>query len=196
MPPRDLRQVYERSSAVISYGSTGRFRQSEVIVTIRVSKLLLVMSMALLASLVSFGNLTDYGSNLAFVQHVFRMDTIFPGSAIGYRAITSPVIQNAGYVLIIALETVTAVCCWIGTFTMWRARRSDHSAFNRSKRWAIAGLTLGFLTWQVAFMSVGGEWFGMWMSTTWNGEESAFRFFATFALVLIFLSLRNDDIAE
>jgi predicted small integral membrane protein len=36
----------------------------------------------------------------------------------------------------------------------------------------------------------------MWMSTTWNGEESAFRFFATFALVLIFVSLRNDDIDE
>jgi predicted small integral membrane protein len=162
----------------------------------RVSKLLLMMSMALLASLVSFGNLTDYSSNLAFVQHVFSMDTIFPGSAIGYRAITSPVVQNAGYALIIALETLTAVCCWIGAFKTWCARRADHSVFTRSKRWAIAGLTLGFLTWQVAFMSIGGEWFGMWMSSTWNGEESAFRFFATFALVLIFVSLRNDDIVE
>jgi predicted small integral membrane protein len=196
MPPPRWLQVPEPSSAGLIYGSTGHFCQNEVIVTIRVSKLLLVMSMALLASLVSFGNLTDYGSNLAFVQHVFRMDTIFPGSAIGYRAITSPVIQNAGYVSIIALETVVAVCCWIGAFNMWRARRADRGAFNRSKRWAIAGLTLGFLTWQVAFMSIGGEWFGMWMSSTWNGEESAFRFFATFALVLIFLSLRNDDIAE
>ncbi|MFM0337345.1 DUF2165 family protein [Paraburkholderia fungorum] len=163
---------------------------------IRVSKLLLVMSMGLLALLVSFGNITDYGSNLAFVQHVFRMDTIFPDSAIRYRAITSPVVQNAGYVLIIALETATAACCWIGAFKMWCARRADHAVFNRSKRWAIAGLTLGFLTWQVAFMSIGGEWFGMWMSSTWNGEESAFRFFATFALALIFVSLRNDDIAE
>ena len=163
---------------------------------IRLSKLLLVMSMGLLASLVSFGNLTDYGSNLAFVQHVFAMDTIFPGSAIRYRAITSPVVQNAGYVLIIALETVPAVCCWIGAFNMWRARRTAGPVFNRAKRWAIAGLTLGFLTWQVAFKSIGSEWFGMWMSTTWNGDESAFRFYATFALVLIFVSLRNDDIAE
>jgi predicted small integral membrane protein len=45
-------------------------------------------------------------------------------------------------------------------------------------------------------MSIGGEWFGMWMSSKWNGEESAFRFFAAFALVLIFVSLRNDGIAE
>ena len=63
---------------------------------VRASKLLLVMAMALLASLVSFGNLTDYGSNLAFVQHVFLMDTTFPGNANMYRAIKSPVVQNAG----------------------------------------------------------------------------------------------------
>ncbi|QIE26509.1 hypothetical protein SBC1_42150 (plasmid) [Caballeronia sp. SBC1] len=162
---------------------------------VRVSKLLLVMAMALLASLVSFGNLTDYGTNLAFVQHVFLMDTTFPGNPNRYRAITSPVVQNAGYMLIIALETATAVCCWIGAFNIWRARRASGQAFSHAKQMAIAGLTLGFLTWQVAFMSIGGEWFDMWMSTTWNGEESAFRFFATFALVLIFVSLRNDDTA-
>jgi predicted small integral membrane protein len=163
---------------------------------IRLSKLLLVMSMAILASLVSFGNLTDYGNNLAFVHHVFLMDTIFTGSAIRYRAITSPAVQNAGYVLIIVLETVTAVSCWIGAFCMWRAHRAIASEYSQAKRWAIAGLTLGFLTWQVAFMSIGGEWFGMWMSLHWDGEESAFRFFATFALVLIFVSLRDDDIVE
>jgi len=32
--------------------------------------------------------------------------------------------------------------------------------FNCSKSIAIAGLTLGFLVWQVGFMSIGGEWFG------------------------------------
>lgn len=152
--------------------------------------------MGLLAMLVTFGNVTDYTNNLLFVQHVFRMDTIFPGSAIRYRAITSPVIQNAGYVLIIALETSVAVCCWVGSFAMWRARRAPNPLFYEAKRWAIAGLTLGFLTWQVAFMSIGGEWFGMWMSASWNGEESAFRFFATFAFVLLFVSLRNDDIEK
>jgi predicted small integral membrane protein len=164
--------------------------------TIRLCKLLLVMAMALLASLVSFGNLTDYGSNLVFVEHVFSMDTIFPDSTIRYRAITSPLLQQAGYMLIIALETAVAVCCWVGALRIGQALRAPDAMFHRAKRWGIVGLTLGFLTWQVAFMSIGGEWFGMWMSTTWNGEESAFRFFATFALVLIFVSLRNDDIAE
>jgi hypothetical protein len=41
------------------------------------------------ARLVTFGNLTDYGINFAFVQHVLSMDSILPLSTIGYRAITS-----------------------------------------------------------------------------------------------------------
>lgn len=162
----------------------------------RAAKVAMVMSMALLASLVSFGNLTDYGSNFAFVQHVFRMDTTFPGNANLYRAINSPVLQNAGYLLIIALETATAACCWIGSYQMARALKDAAPSFSRAKRVAIGGLVLGFLTWQVAFMTIGGEWFDMWMSATWNGEQSAFRFFATFAFVLIFVSLPNDDVGD
>jgi predicted small integral membrane protein len=42
---------------------------------------------------------------------------------------------------------------------------------------AIAGLTLGLLLWLVAFIAVGGEWFLMWQSAEWNGEEAAFRIF-------------------
>jgi predicted small integral membrane protein len=68
--------------------------------------------------------------------------------------------------------------------------------FDRSKNVAIAGLTLGFLVWQVGFMSIGGEWFGMWMSQKWNGVPDAFRFFATIGLVLIYLVQRDADVQE
>jgi len=156
--------------------------------TERLAKLFAVASMALLASLVSFGNLTDYGSNLQFVEHVLRMDTTFPGNASMYRAITSPMLQHLGYDLIILLETVTALLCWAGVIAMCRAMRQENAVFARAKRWAIAGLTLGYLTWQVCFMTIGGEWFGMWQSQQWNGTESAFRFFMTFLVILIFVT--------
>ncbi|GJH14334.1 MULTISPECIES: DUF2165 family protein [Caballeronia] len=156
--------------------------------TERLAKLFAVASMALLASLVSFGNLTDYGSNLQFVEHVLRMDTTFPGNANMYRAITSPMLQHLGYDLIILLETVTALLCWVGVIAMCRAMRQENAVFARAKRWAIAGLTLGYLTWQVCFMTIGGEWFGMWQSQQWNGTESAFRFFMTFLVILIFVT--------
>lgn len=155
----------------------------------RLSKILLVAAIALTASLVAFGNLTDYGTNWEFVVHVLSMDTIFPNSSIRYRAIASPTLQKLGYWLIIAAELATAILCWIGAAALLRALNAGAPTFARAKRWAVAGLTLGFLTWQVGFMAMGGEWFGMWQSTTWNGLESAFRFHMTVAAVLIYLVL-------
>nr|WP_057928728.1 DUF2165 domain-containing protein [Burkholderia ambifaria] len=163
---------------------------------IRLSKAAMVIAMALFASLVAFGNLTDYATNFAFVHHVFLMDTTFPGNGIMYRAIMTPWIHHAGYLSIIAMETLTAVLCWIGGIRLLRARRADDAAFRAAKSCAIAGLTLGFLTWQVGFMSVGGEWFGMWMSKQWNGVPDAFRFFITLLLVLVYLTMQNDGIDE
>ena len=160
----------------------------------RLSKTALVAAIAFFASLVAFGNITDYGTNFAFVMHVFAMDTIFPDATIKYRAITSPFIQNLGYILIIAAETLTAALCWIGAFAMLRRRKAGAADFNRSKALAIAGLTLGFLVWQVGFMSVGGEWFGMWMSKTWNGVPDAFRFFITIISVLIYVVLPDGEL--
>jgi predicted small integral membrane protein len=41
--------------------------------------------------------------------------------------------------------------------------------------------------WLVAFLSVGGEWFLMWQSKTWNGQEAAFRMFTVVGIVLLLL---------
>ncbi|HZH52890.1 MAG TPA: DUF2165 domain-containing protein [Microvirga sp.] len=162
-------------------------------VVIRTSKTVVVAAIALFASLVTFGNVTDYRTNFAFVQHVLSMDTVFPDTTIRYRAVTSPALHHAAYVLIIAAEAVTAALCWIGAFRMLRATGMPAAAFNRSKGMAVAGLTLGFLVWQVGFMSVGGEWFGMWMSQQWNGVPSAFRFLMTIVAVLIYVAMPDDD---
>lgn len=81
---------------------------------VRLSKALLVCAIALFASLVAFGNITDYDTNFAFVRHVFMMDTIFPDATITYRSIQSPWLHQVGYIGIIALETLTAILCWIG----------------------------------------------------------------------------------
>jgi predicted small integral membrane protein len=169
--------------------------ETNVVLLVRVSKTAMVAAIALFASLVAFGNITDYGTNFVFVQHVLSMDSIFPDATIKYRAITSPILHHAAYNLIIAAETLTAMLCWIGAFRLLWTLRADALSFNRAKRWAVAGLTLGFLVWQVGFMSVGGEWFGMWMSQQWNGVPGAFRFLMTILGVLIFVSLRDDELA-
>lgn len=163
---------------------------------VRLSKSTMVLAIAFFATLVAFGNVTDYATNFAFVQHVFLMDTTFPNNGIMYRAITQEWVHHLAYVAIIAMEAATAVLCWVGGYKLLKARRAGDAAFRASKAWAIAGLTLGFLTWQVIFMSVGGEWFGMWMSPEWNGVPSAFRCFITILAVLIYVSMHNDTLNE
>jgi predicted small integral membrane protein len=161
---------------------------------IRLSKTGAVAAIAFFASLTAFGNITDYGTNWAFVQHVLSMDTVSATSMIKYRAIGNPTLQTAAYWLIIAAEMLTAILCWIGAVRLLQTS-GDAAAFNRAKGFAVAGLTLGFLLWQVGFMSIGGEWFGMWMSEHWNGVPDAFRFFVTILMVLVYVVLpdRTDE---
>jgi len=161
---------------------------------LRLSKILLTATIALWLALVAFGNITDYGSNLVFVQHVLAMDSIFPDAGIHYRAIHSPLLQHAAYVLIIAAETIAAVLCGLGAWRLWRARRAPVALFHRAKRLAVAGLTLGLLLWLGGFMAIGGEWFGMWMSTQWNGLASAFRFVVVLLVALVYLGQRDDEL--
>ena len=156
---------------------------------IRLAKIAMVAAIALFASIVTFGNLTDYHTNYLFVQHVLSMDTIFPFSDIRYRAITDPEMHRIAYAAIIAAEGTVAVLCWLGTLQLVRHVRGDAAAFNGAKMLAVVGLTLGFLLWQVGFMTIAGEWFGMWQSQQWNGVPSAFRFVMVIAAVLIFLAL-------
>ena len=163
-------------------------------IALRAAKAALVAAIALFASLVAFGNVTDYNTNFVFVEHVMSMDTIYPFSTIKYRAITSPELHRAAYALIIAAEAATAVLCWIGAGLLVRHLRAAAGTFNRAKTFAVLGLTLGFLLWQVGFMSIGGEWFGMWQSQQWNGVPSAFRFMMTTITVLIFVAIPDQEV--
>jgi predicted small integral membrane protein len=48
--------------------------------------------------------------------------------------------------------------------------------------------------WFFGFMVVAGEWFAMWQSQTWNGQEAAFRFYMAVLGVLIFVALPDGDL--
>jgi predicted small integral membrane protein len=160
----------------------------------RIAKVVMVGCLALFALLVTFDNLTDYDTNYAFVRHVLSMDTTFPGNALVYRRVTVPFLWQAGYALIIAGEGLTGVSLAIGTISMSRCLRSDGIRFNRAKRFVFIGAGLGFLVWFFGFMVIGGEWFSMWESPKWNGQEAAFRFYLTILAVLIFVNQQDSDL--
>jgi predicted small integral membrane protein len=163
---------------------------------LRSAKIATAASIAAFLTLVTFGNLTDYDTNFAFVQHVLAMDTIFATSTVTYRAVTNPVLHHVAYGLIIATQAIVSALCWIGVFRLLRRLWADALTFNRAKNLAIAGLTLALLLYQFGFVTIGGEWFGMWMSSQWNGVPSAFRFLITILAVLIFVALPDGELAS
>jgi predicted small integral membrane protein len=153
----------------------------------RTAKILLVAGIALFYTLVVFNNLTDFDSNYQFVHHVLSMDSTLPGNHGMWRALPSRTMQLAFYVSIIAWEIVTMALLWWGVASLLRVLRQPVAAFNTAKRIPVMALTLSMLMWLVAFLSVGAEWFLMWQSHTWNGQEPAFRMFAVVGLVLLIL---------
>ncbi len=156
--------------------------------TIRLSKCLLIFAVGLFHTLVVFNNITDYNSNYQFVRHVLQMDSTFPDNHAMWRAINQPAIHTVFYLSIILWEAATAILCWWGGISMMRAIRLSANRFHQAKNLGIAALTLGMLMWFVAFLCVGGEWFLMWQSKTWNGQEAAFRMFAALGLILLYLT--------
>ena len=162
---------------------------------IRLSKASLVASSALFLLVVVFNNLTDYGSNFEFVRHVLSMDTTFPGNRGMWRAITSPAIHHAFYASIILWELAAGGLLAVAAARMWRARAGSADAWRQAKSLAVAGLTVSLLQWFVAFLIVGGEWFLMWQSSTWNGQTAAFRMFAIFGLCLLYLNQPDEELA-
>jgi predicted small integral membrane protein len=162
----------------------------------RWAKIVMTASIALFLALVTFDNITDYGSNFMFVRHVLSMDTTFPHNALMYRAITDPALWALAYWIIIATEGVSAVAVAIGAVSLWRHRGSTASRFQRAKEPFIFGAILSFLLWFTGFTIIGGEWFSMWQSREWNGQQEAFRITLTLLAVLIFVMQPEREPAE
>lgn len=147
---------------------------------------LLTATVALYITLVAFSNITDFGTNQAFVQHVLAMDTTFKDEDLMWRAIESRALQNTAYVAIIVWETVAALVLIWGTY-LW-VRRDHHGA----RRVSTLGLLMLMLLFGAGFIGIGGEWFVMWQSGDWNGLEAATRVFTLSGVVLLVIHLPMD----
>lgn len=158
----------------------------------RAAKVVLLLAVALYYTLVVFNNIADPGLNIPFVQHVLSMDSTLPDNHSMWRAMT---LATPFFVSIIGWESVTMGLCWWGGVRLLRAMRGTVLDFNQAKKTGIVALVLGLLMWFVAFTTVRGEWFLMWTSPKWNGEEAAFRMFTTIGIVLLFLT-REDTATQ
>ena len=160
---------------------------------VRSAKILLLAVIALFFTLVAFTNITDFNTNYQFVRHVLAMDTTFLSDHTMWRAIRSPAIHIACYIGIILWETLSALLGWAGAIALFRTRHASPAVFADAKRIGTLSLTAGLLLWLLGFTTIGGEWFLMWQSSHWNGQQAAFRMFATETLILILLLLPEAE---
>jgi predicted small integral membrane protein len=165
------------------------------VIAARYAKIVMVFGLAAFGLLVAFDNIIDYPANFAFVQHVLSMDTVFPDNALKGRAITAPSMHHAAYIAIIVAELLTGLCFLACAGKLLMNVRAPAATFHRAKTLGVVGATLGFATWFIGFMVVGGEWFTMWQSSIWNGQQGAFRFYMTLLAVLIFLMQPDGELA-
>jgi predicted small integral membrane protein len=162
---------------------------------IRFAKIAVIAALAAFALMVAYNNVFDYDSNYQFVRHVLSMDTIFPDSALRPRAIDSETLWRAAYALIIVTEASTGLLLALGAAALLVRLRAPAKTFNHAKLWAVAGLTLGFGLWFFGFVVIGGEYFAMWQSKIWNGQDGAFRIATTMLAALVFVSLPDGELA-
>ncbi len=138
---------------------------------------------ALYYVLVAFGNITDYQTNQAFVDHVLEMDTTFQDPDVMWRRISSNVIVNIVYVGIIIWEILIAAVLIIA-LVHWLM--GNHA---RGRRLSTLGWTMVFVLFLGGFVTVGGEWFQMWQSQNWNGLTAAMQNFTIAGIGMVLANL-------
>ncbi|HEY4224456.1 MAG TPA: DUF2165 domain-containing protein [Pseudolysinimonas sp.] len=174
--------------------STPPTRWWQVLGSLPFAVLVLVAINAVFIALVAFGNITDYATNYAFVQHVLSMDTTNFGGKPGvgldpdimWRAITSPVAWNVAYIGIIVWESLAAIVL-ITAVVLFIRGLTRGSGYARAKAVASIGLLMIVVLFYGGFIAIGGEWFGMWRSTAWNGLDTALRDGLLSAVTLILI---------
>ena len=154
----------------------------------------LVAANALYILLVAVGNITDYGTNFAFVQHVLSMDTTNFGATPGtdldpdvmWRSITDPTVWSIAYIGVIVWESLAAVVLVVAAVAWLRAFVTG-GTFDQARALSSIGLVMIIVLFFGGFIAAGGEWFQMWRSTAWNGLEPAFRNSVLAALTLVLI---------
>ena len=154
--------------------------------TIRICKALTVLLLVGYFSMVIFNNLFDYQTNLNYLQHTMTMDTLSDRAPHAWRSVNAPAAHNTLFLLIIGMELVAALLCFMGGIKLLAVNNIKRRSQGREL--ATCGLTLALVIWFGVFFIIAGEWFLAWQ-TPWNALPSASRVMTMSGITLIFINL-------
>jgi len=155
-------------------------------------KILFGSSVSLYMFMTCFNNLADYDSNFQFINMVSGMEDVYSKAKNGWRAVHNEVLHHSMYLFIIACEFTIAVLSLAGVLKMLKKRKSAKEEFNQAKKLLATGLSIGVVLWFGIFITIGGEWFLMWQSKTWNAQNTSFILTIIFLLFLVHLEQADE----
>ncbi len=151
---------------------------------LRVSKIILVLTVAAWGALGGAGNIMDWEGTIGAVGAATSMSTFDP-VATSWKATTNPSVILAGALFITLSKFASAAFCTHGAFRMWGARNADGAAFQAAKKTALAGCAIAMLMLFGGFIVIAETWFEMWRSDYLRDVslQSAFRYGGMITLI-------------
>ena len=160
----------------------------------RLAKAIAVGFFGMLVLLAALDNIFDYDTSFPYVEHVLSMDTVQEETTLKWRAVHSKSLQHGAFALIIVAELVSGVLCLMSAVQLLRTR-NDLKAFQRKKRLAVIGLSVGLTLFFFGFYVIGAEWFVSWQSERWNSTGPGIQMSVLILLVLLFLTSPERETA-
>lgn len=160
---------------------------------LRITKIVLVITVALWGLLGAFHNVLDWGGTLGAVGAATSMAT-FEGGAESWQATSSPVVIWLGALFIMLSKLTAGVLCLRGAFGMWAARNQDATSFAEAKLSALAGCSIAVIMLFGGFIVIAEGWFELWRSDSMRHLvlDSAFRYAGLITLIALFVSTRDE----
>lgn len=157
----------------------------------RLTKCMLLMSCALLLTLVFIDNMTAYDINYEYIKHIMSMDTTFKHPSIYWRAVNNPIFYHICFALIIIYEGIASILMWLGVCALFKNLKRDSVQFQSAKQWGLVGLASTIVLYSFVFITIASQWFASWQSSTWNAKNAAIPFIMLFGITYLVLASKD-----
>lgn len=162
-------------------------------ITIRRSKILIVLMAAIFGLTTLANNLSDYAAYAEYIGRILSMSDTHGNESRKHRGITSTLFHHRFYWAIITLEVIFTFSLLYGSWQLYRKLRAPRNEFNESKKFAIIGFVTALFVYHVFYIVILSEWFDM----DYSQQHDAFRWAQNnieyMFLALIYLTVAKDS---
>ncbi len=159
---------------------------------LRMTKVVLLLLVALWGLLGGIGNLFGYSSGHSQVVAIMAREGAFEAGG-PFVAMSHPLLTHLGYAVIWLGKLLSGALCLWGAWLLWQARSAEADSFHAAKSIGLAGCGVALIMLFGGFVVAGGVYFGMWSSGTGAlSHQFASQFILCIGVIALFISARSD----